>query len=131
MLKIPTRALRPAASTVLAAVAATTAGLSLAGCSSSPAEGTLTGTLQAVGGAAGTGPRALGGVITFHGSQGNIATLDLGANGRFSAHLPVGSYTVSGRSPQFDGGTGECQASGPVTVTKGVTSRVEVDCQES
>ena len=93
--------------------------------------GSLDGTLQAVGGPAGTSPRPLGGSVTFHGSDGNIATIDVSANGRFSAHLPVGRYTVAGRSPQFQSGVGECQAPGLVTVTKDVTGRVEIDCQES
>jgi hypothetical protein len=57
--------------------------------------------------------------------------MDLSANGRFSASLPVGTYTVSGRSPKFEGGGGECRAPGPVTVTNDVTSRVEIDCQQS
>ncbi len=105
--------------------------MSFAGCSSPPDEGTLDGTLQAVSGPAGTGSRPLSGSVTFHGSNGNIATIYLSANGRFSAHLPVGRYTVAGRSPQFEGGTGECQAAGPLTVTNDVTSRVEIDCQES
>ncbi len=127
----PKSTVRRAPLTVLAALAALCAGVSFAGCSSPPEEGTLDGTLQAVGGPAGTGPRPLSGSVTFHGSDGNIATIDLSANGRFSAHLPVGRYTVAGRSPQFKGGSGECQASGPVTVTNDVTSRVEIDCQES
>ena len=116
---------------VLAVLAALCAGVSFAGCSSPPDEGTLDGALQAVGGPAGTGPRPLSGSVTFHGSNGNIATIHLSANGRFSAHLPVGRYTVAGRSPKFEGGAIACQASGPVTVTKDVTSRVEIDCQES
>jgi hypothetical protein len=124
-------ALRRAPLTVLTALAALCAGMSFAGCSSPPDEGTLAGTLQVVGGPAGTGPRPLSGSVTFHGSDGNIATIDLSANGRFSAHLPIGQYTVAGRSPQFKGGAGECQAPGRVTVTKDVTSRVEIDCQES
>lgn len=127
----PKKAARRARITVLTALAAIFAGVSFTGCSSPPAEGTLDGTLQAVGGPAGTGPRPLSGSVTFHGSGGNIATIDLPANGRFSAHLPVGRYTVAGRSPQFDGGAGECRAPGPVTVTHGVTSRVEIVCQES
>ena len=127
----PKSAVRRAPLTVLTALAALCAGLSLAGCSSPPDEGTLDGTLQAVGGPTGTGPRPLSGSVTFHGSDGNIATIDLSANGRFSAHLPVGRYTLAGRSPHFRGGTGECEAAGPVTVTKNVTSRVEIDCQES
>jgi hypothetical protein len=122
----PKSAVRRASLTVLTALAALSVGVSVAGCSSPPDEGTLDGTLQAVGGPAGTGPHPLSGSVTFHGSDGNIATI-----GRFSAHLPVGRYTVAGRSPQFNGGAGECQAPGPVTVTKDVASRVEIDCQES
>ncbi len=45
-------------------------------------------------------------------------------------HPVVGTYTVSGLSPQFEGGKAECHATEPVTVTTGVTSRVTVDCQE-
>ena len=127
----PKSAVRRAPLTVLTALAALCAGVSFAGCSSPPDEGTLDGTLQAVGGPAGTAPRPLSGSVTFHGSDGNIATIDLSANGRFSAHLPVGRYTVAGRSPQFEGDTGECQAPGRVTVTTDATSRVEIDCQES
>jgi len=117
--------------TVLTALAALCVGVSIAGCSSPPDQGTLDGTLQAVGGPAGTGPRPLSGSVTFHGSNGNIATIELSANGRFSAHLPVGRYTVAGRSPQFEGGAGECQAPGPVTVTNDVTSHVDIVCQET
>ena len=127
----PKSAVRRAPLTVLTALAALCAGVSFAGCSSPPDEGTLDGTLQAVGGPAGTAPRPLSGSVTFHGSGGNIATIDLSANGRFSAHLPVGRYTVAGRSPQFKSGAGECQAPGPVTVTNEVTSRVEIDSQGS
>ena len=127
----PKRAVRRAPLTILTVLAALCAGLSFAGCSSPPDEGTLDGTLQAVGGPAGPGPRPLSGSVTFHGSNGNIATIDLSANGRFSAHLPVGRYTVAGRSPQFKGGAVECQAPEPVTVTNHVTSRGEIDCQGS
>jgi hypothetical protein len=108
--------------------------VSLASCSSPNGPpgvtGTLTGTLQAVGGPPGVGPRALSGQITLHGSSGHITGIAVGANGRFSVPVPVGKYTVSGQSPQYKGGTADCHASGPVTVTKGVTRSVEVDCQE-
>ena len=95
----PRRAVRRAPWTVLTALAALCMGVSFAGCSSPPDEGTLDGTLEAVGGPAGTGPQPLSGSVTFHGSNGNIASIGLSANGRFSAHLPVGRYTVAGRSP--------------------------------
>ena len=120
--------------TLLSLLPVMAASVSLASCSSPngpPGQtGTLTGTLQAVGGPPGDGPRALSGQITLHGSSGHIAGITVGANGRFSAPVPVGKYTVSGQSPQYKDGTADCHAPGPVTMTKGVTSRVEVDCQE-
>ncbi len=125
---------RAAAPTVPVLLAVMTAGLTLASCSSptgpqGPA-GTLTGTLQAVGGPSGASPRALTGQITLHGANGTRFAITVGANGRFAVPVTVGTYTVIGRSPQYEGGTADCQAPGPVTVTKGVTSSVEVDCQE-
>ena len=119
--------------TLLALLPVMAASVSLASCSSPDGPpgptGTLTGTLQAVGGPPGVGPRALSGQITLHGSSGHITGITVGANGRFSVPVPVGTYTVSGQSPQYEGGTGVCRASGPVIVTEGVTSNVEVDCQ--
>jgi hypothetical protein len=108
--------------------------VSLASCSSPNGPpgptGTLTGMLQAVGGPPGIGPRGLYGQVTLHGSSGHITGITVGANGRFSVPASVGTYTVSGRSPRYEGGTAVCRASGPVVVTKGVTTSVEVDCQE-
>ena len=92
--------------------------------------GTVTGTLQAVGGPPGNSPRALSGQVTLHGSRG-LTGITVGANGRFSVPVPVGKYTASGQSPQYKGGTALCRASGPVVVTKGVTSSVKVDCPKT
>jgi hypothetical protein len=119
-------------SLILLAVMA--AGMTLASCSSPTGPpgptGTLTGTLQAVGGPSGAGPRVLTGQIILNGSNGTRFSITAGANGRFSVPVAVGTYTVTGRSSRYEGGTGDCRASGPVTVTKGVTSSVDVDCQE-
>jgi hypothetical protein len=94
--------------------------------------GTLTGTLQAVGrGAPGDGPRALAGQVTLHGPSGHLSGITVSASGRFSVPVPVGTYTVSGLSPQHEGRAAVCRAPGPVVVTKGVTSHVEVDCRSS
>jgi hypothetical protein len=121
--------------TLLSRLPAVAASVLLASCSSPNGPpgptGTVTGTLQAVGGPSGAGPRGLSGQVTLHRSNGARAIINVGANGRFSVPASVGTYTVSGQSPQYEGGTAECKASGPVTVTKGVTSNVEVDCQES
>jgi hypothetical protein len=96
----------------------------------SPATGTLTGTLQAVGGPGGGSPRPLSGTITAKTSGKGILTSPVGADGQFTVYPAVGTYTVSGSSPQFQDGKAECHATAPVTVTKDVTSRVTVDCQE-
>jgi hypothetical protein len=111
-----------------------TASVVLASCSSptgpSGPTGTLTGTLQAVGGPPlGVSPRALSGHVTLRRSNA-MTGITVGANGRFSVPVAVGTYTVSARSPQYEGGTADCHASGPVTVAKGVTSSVEIDCGE-
>lgn len=92
--------------------------------------GTLTGVLQAVGGPPGVGPRALSGQVTLHGSSGHLTGIAVGANGRFSAPVSVGKYTVSGQSPQYEGGNAICHAKEPVTVIKGVKTNVRVDCAE-
>jgi hypothetical protein len=111
--------------------------VSLAGCGSlsptgpSGSTGTVTGILQAVGGPPGIRSRALSGEVTFidlNRTRRNSVTV--GANGRFSVPAPVGRFSVSGRSTQYEGGAAVCRASGPVVVTKGVTSSVEIDCQE-
>ena len=126
--------MRRSSLTLLSLLPVITASVSLAGCSSPNGPpgptGTLTGTLQAVGGPAGDGPRVLSGQVTLHGPNGHITGITVGASGRFSVPQPVGRYTVSGRSPAYKGGTADCKASGPVTVAKGLTSSVEVDCQE-
>jgi len=109
-------------------------GMTLAGCSSPTVPpgplGTVAGKLQAVGGSPGTGPQALAGQITLHGPNGLKFPITAGADGRFSVPVTVGTYTVTARSPQFEGGSTDCTASAPVTVTQGATSSVVVDCQE-
>lgn len=126
--------MRRSSLTLLSLLAVIAASVSLASCSSPNGPpgptGTLTGTLQAVGGPSGAGPRALSGQVTLRRSNGARAIISVGVNGRFSVPASVGTYTVSGRSPKYEGGTADCKASGPVTVTKGVTSSVKVDCQE-
>ena len=96
----------------------------------SPATGRLTGTLQAVGSPGDVAPRPLSGTVTAETSGRGFRTFPVGTDGRFTVHPVVGTYTVSGLSPQFEGGKAECHATEPVTVTKDVTSRVTVDCQE-
>jgi hypothetical protein len=90
--------------------------------------GTLSGTLEAAGGPSGANPRPLSGIITATTSNRGILTFSVGSNGRFTVQAVVGTYTVSARSPQYKGDTADCHASGSVTVTKGLTTRVQVEC---
>lgn len=92
----------------------------------SPATGRLTGPLEAVGNPGDVAPRPLSGTVTAETSGRGFRTFPVGTDGRFTVHPVVGTYTVSGLSPQFEGGKAECHATEPVTVTvtKGITSRV-------
>jgi hypothetical protein len=116
------------------------AALSLAGftaaCSSgpSPADGTVTGHLYGVGGPAAVGappsPRPWPGTVTLVGS-GVHRDVPVGADGTFSVVVPAGRYTVTGHSPNYGGGAYPCQAEGPVTGTRGHTTKADVLCQMS
>jgi hypothetical protein len=92
--------------------------------------GTLTGTLEVVGGPSGNGPRAVSGTITATTAKHGVLTLSVGPSGRFTVHPVVGTYTFTATSPQYEGGRGTCRASGPVTVREGVKTTVTVECQE-
>jgi hypothetical protein len=96
----------------------------------SPATGRLTGSLQAVGSPGDVALRPFSGTVTAETSGRGFRTSPVGTDGRFTVHPVVGTHTVSVLSPQFEDGKAECHATEPVTVTKGVTSRVTVDCQE-
>ena len=126
--------IRPRFLSLLVLLPLTVASVLLAGCGSPNSvqgpTGTLKGAIDAVGGPSGDGPRALSGQITLDGSSGHITNIAVGATGRFSVPVKVGTYIVSGQSPQYKGGASGCHASGPVTVTKGATIRVQVDCVE-
>lgn len=94
------------------------------------AMGTLTGRLQAVGGPSDASPRPLSGTVTATTTDRGVMTFSVGANGRFSVPAGIGTYTVTAQSPQYEGGTGICDALGPVTVSKSAVSNVTIDCQE-
>ena len=86
--------------TLLSLLPVMVASVLLASCSSPNGPpgptGTVTGSLQAVGGPGSVGPRALSGQVTLHGSSGHIVGITVGKSGRFSVPVPVGTYTVSG-----------------------------------
>jgi hypothetical protein len=96
-----------------------------------PGDGLVTGTLEAVGGPAPGSPRPLSGTVTLRNTGGSTFAAQTSSDGTFSIEVPAGSYAITGRSPLFQSGAVDCQASGPLTVTAGGTSSVAIDCQES
>jgi hypothetical protein len=103
----------------------------LAGCSGrSGAEGTLTGHLYGVGGPPPGLPRAWPGTVTLTG-PGVEQDVSVGADGSYSVTVPVGRYTVVGRSPLYESDAALCRATGVATVTSRHTTRADVWCQMS
>jgi photosystem II stability/assembly factor-like uncharacterized protein len=94
-------------------------------------EGTVVGTLEAVGGPAPGTPRPLRGAVTLRDSAGAAFTAAAGSDGMFSVRVPIGSYSITGRSPLYGSGGADCHALDSVTVTAGATTHVLVMCQES
>ncbi len=78
----------------------------------------MTGRLIAVGGpdlAAAGRPdpgtaRPLPGVVKLTAADGKVAAVDVGADGSFRIRAQVGSYRLSGRSPQYGNGRYRCDA---------------------
>jgi photosystem II stability/assembly factor-like uncharacterized protein len=98
---------------------------------SAPQSGLIDGTLEAVGGAAPGTPRPLSGSITLRNSDGRVFTATAGSGGVFTVRVPIGTYTVTGRSPLYDSGSANCYSGGPATVTgAGETIHVIVACSE-
>lgn len=130
-----------------AVLTAVLGGSALVGCSSddgptSPADFTpkglvtpppsalVRGTLQQVGGPAGTQPKPLSGRITFRHADGAVATTSVDESGRYAIALDPGDYTITGTSPQFQGGAVDCTTVKPViTLTVEDVTVADVLCQ--
>jgi hypothetical protein len=106
--------------------------------STAPAgEGTVTGTLQLVGGPApGTASPAAGEVYAFTsaGLTGKpTARVKTGSDGSFSLNLPPGTYYLAATSPSFNidpaPATPPCRGDGPAVVSRGSTGLVDVVCE--
>ena len=114
--------------------------VALSGCSSSdPAApvvhtgvnetGSISGTLEAVGGPAPGSPRPLPGQVSATGG-GHTYSVAVGQSGRYSITVPGGSYIVTGRSPLNESGTATCEARGSVRVQPPGDATADVLCQE-
>jgi hypothetical protein len=92
------------------------------------AMGNLTGHLYGVGGPAPGAPRPWSGTVTLIGPYFH-RDIQVGADGVFSVFVPPGTYTVTGRSPLYQSGTGVCRAAGATTVSGGHRTQADVLCQ--
>ncbi len=92
----------------------------------------ITGVLEASGGPAPGSPRPLPGTVTIRARNGQTTKTAVGPNGDFSASVPVGQYTVTGRSPFYQNGQWDCLLSPPATITAttGSTAQVTLSCED-
>jgi hypothetical protein len=100
----------------------------LGSCTSRPGLGTISGHLFAVGGPPPGLPRPLPGTIYVSGSEHLQVTV--GSDGTYSLVVPEGTYTVSGRSPLYQGGQLLCRAPSQVTVRDGASIKADTFCDE-
>jgi hypothetical protein len=78
--------------------------------------GAVSGVLLAVGGPDGTISRNWPGVVQLRRAGRVVATGRADRQGNFEIVAPPGTYTMTGRSPRYDGGHGVCRAEKPVTI---------------
>jgi len=117
---------------LLTFLSAAVAALTLVGCASTPPTGFVSGRLQGVGGPAPGTPRPIGGKVTVLSPNGKSYSAKVEADGQFLIQVPVGSYIVTGHSPQYESGQSLCfQAGIPIKVNvNATTSDVDVNCHE-
>ena len=95
---------------------------------SSPATGTLRGTLDVESELTPGSLRPVAGTLTLSGPGGQKTTIRIPAiETTFSVRLPVGAYTVTGKTASFPG---KCQDLPPVTVDKGQTANAAFICKQ-
>lgn len=87
--------------------------------------GLVTGTLE-LGAVIETPP--LRGTVSLHGVDGKTFATTT-SDSPFSIRVPIGTYRLTGRSPQFQNGTEDCRAVDPITVEVGITITVVVLCE--
>lgn len=97
--------------------------------SSAPSSGsvTLSGHLYVVGGPAPGLQRPIPGTVVAQRPGGSYA-VTVGSDGEYTMQLPPGTYTVTGTSSHYNGGSGDCPASGEVTVVRDQARTADVYC---
>jgi hypothetical protein len=114
---------------VLAAAVLAASGLLVSSCGvSSLPTGTIKGQLFGSGGPAPGQLRPFNGQVTATGANGKTYATTVPSDGRFVIHLPSGTYSLTGSSPQFDAGHSRCLGRANVTIAANQTVTENVDC---
>ncbi|MBO9523596.1 MAG: carboxypeptidase regulatory-like domain-containing protein [Nocardioidaceae bacterium] len=95
-----------------------------------PDSATIQGRLLAVGGPAPGDPRPMKrGTVTLTGADGSRIQGQVDADGRFAIGVSPGTYRISARSKDYQGGAADClPAKQPGPLDKGTTTTVDVVC---
>jgi hypothetical protein len=90
----------------------------------------VTGQLLISGGPPPGASRPSSGEVTARDASDKSFSISVPTNGEFTLHLPAGTYTLTGSSPQFGNSQYKCFALGPVTVFNGQSTHKDVYCLE-
>lgn len=99
--------------------------LGLGSCSDDFHEGTVVGLFETAGGPPGAASSPLRGSISVSGTAARVTTT-ADRYGHFTVTVPVGTYHLSGRSAQYQGGKAPC--AGPIIRVGEGTTAVVVSC---
>jgi hypothetical protein len=106
-------------------------GVLMSSCGSpSVVTGTMKGQLFISGGPSPGQNRPTNGNVEATGRGRNTYSTAVSENGQFVLHLPTGTYSLTGSSPNFDGGKGKCLGPDKITVSESQTIRANVNCLE-
>jgi hypothetical protein len=92
--------------------------------------GTVDGAFRMIGGAPPGINKLVPGIVTFNPAKNNRQSaikIAVSTSGKFKAHLGVGTWNVSGRTPNFDNGRSPCNG-GRITVKNGQSVRITIYC---
>ena len=92
--------------------------------------GSITGVFEEVGGPPPGSPRPLSGIVELTSATGKHVFIGTGKDGSIKAHVAVGTYKVTGRSPKIEGNIMEtvCTSPVPVVVRAGHRTHFTVAC---
>ena len=103
--------------------------LAVAGCARPvPPTATVTGTYTEVGGLSSTADLPLPGTITFRDPNGATVSFNSDRTGRFTGHLPPGTYTVTATSSLFNDGKTQCSRPLTTRLQAGKTVTLALIC---